>query len=320
MLAQNTDYKLLNGAQAARASQLHTFHLVDQSPWPALMALSVCTTAMGFILSFHRYAHAPYILSIGFFSILYFMFVWWRDVSRESDAYHTSRVQTGLEYGMVLFIVSEAMFFIGFLWTFLHLASQPTISLGTQWPPEGIIPVDWTKRPLVNTALLFTSYFTANLSRYAVDSTFVPSNSAYSDKNAGVALHSFAGNKEEKNKESQSTGTNQHALYLFLTIALGVLFTYYQYLEYIDAPFTISDSAFGSIFFLSTGFHGFHVIVGTLYLVVCLFMTSSLSPLGKTTPSHHLSLKLAVLYWHFVDIVWIFLMVIVYYWGSATLA
>jgi cytochrome c oxidase subunit 3 len=255
---------------------LHPFHLVDASPWPALMALSVLVTALGLIMSFHRYPNALGVLSVGFMLVLYVFFVWWRDVSRESTIYHTNRVQTGIEWGMMLFITSEAAFFFGLLWAFVHLASQPTVSLGTQWPPEGIIPVDWTRRPLLNTALLFTSYFSANLARYAV----------------------------EVNNLSMA------ATQLVITIVLGALFTFYQWLEYTGASFTMSDSAFGSVFYLSTGFHGFHVIVGVLYLTVCLLL------IKQTTPSHSLGVRLAVLYWHFVDIVWIALMVIIYYWGS----
>ena len=255
----------------------HPFHLVSLSPWPFMGSIAVLTTAMGAIMYFHRYENAYLMLSFGFISILYFMFVWWRDVIRESNAhYHTTKVQQGLQMGMILFIVSEAMFFVGFLWAFIHFAAQPSVYLGNEWPPVGIIPVDWTRRPLLNSALLAASYFSANVAKYAMEIN-----------------------------QKKLCGTN-----LVITILLGLLFTFYQYLEYSDSAFTLSDSVFGSTFFIATGFHGFHVIVGVLFLLVCLLT------LKDVTPNHCVGLRLAVLYWHFVDIVWIFLMGIIYYWGS----
>ena len=255
----------------------HPYHLVSLSPWPIMSSIAVLTTAMGAIMYFHRYENAYLMLSFGLLSILYFMFVWWRDVIRESNAhFHTTKVQQGLQMGMILFIVSEAMFFVGFLWAFIHFAAQPAVYLGNEWPPVGIIPVDWTRRPLLNSALLAASYFSANVAKYAMEIN-----------------------------EKKLCSTN-----LIITILLGLLFSYYQYLEYSDSAFTLSDSVFGSTFFIATGFHGFHVIVGVLFLLVCLLT------LKEVTPNHCVGLRLAVLYWHFVDIVWIFLMGIIYYWGS----
>lgn len=257
--------------------QHHPYHLVDMSPWPALTSLGVLVTVFGLILSFHKYPNSKLLLCIGLFTLFYVLYLWWRDLFRESRShYHTTKVQTGLHLGMILFISTEAMFFVGLLWGFIHFASQPSIYLGTQWPPEGIIPVEWNGRPLLNTALLFASYFSANVARYAVEENKL--NLAYTN--------------------------------LVITVFLGLLFTFYQYLEYTSAAFTMSDSVFGSVFYLATGFHGFHVIVGVLFLFVCLLR------LKETTPNHSVGLKLAVLYWHFVDIVWIFLMGIIYYWGS----
>jgi len=257
--------------------QHHPFHLVDASPWPFLTSVGVLVTALGFVLSFHRYQNSTLVLSLGFLIFVYVLFLWWRDVMRESRLhYHTSRVQTGLQLGMVIFITTEAMFFVGLLWAFINAASQPTVYLSNSWPPEGIIPVEWHGRPLLNTALLFASYFSANVARYAL---------------------------EENNHKLASIN-------LTITVFLGLLFTFYQYLEYSTAAFTMSDSVFGSVFYLATGFHGFHVIVGVLFLFVCLIR------LKEFSVNHSVGLKLAVLYWHFVDIVWIFLMGIIYYWGS----
>jgi cytochrome c oxidase subunit 3 len=266
--------------------QTHAFHLVDPSPWPAVTSLGALITALGLVMYFHQYNHGGTVLSFGLFLVVYTVFLWWRDVIRESTVHHTYKVQAGIESGMILFIVTEAMFFFGLLWTFIHLASQPSFYVGTQWPPAGIIPVDWSRRPLLNTALLFTSYFTANMAMYAVE--------------AGSDV-----------KKTPSMLTHAAFVPLSLTVFLGLLFVFYQYLEYSEAAFTISDSAFGSIFYLATGFHGFHVLLGAAFLLVCLVN------LAQTSSSHCLGLRLAVLYWHFVDLVWIFLLGIIYYWGSS---
>nr|YP_009746597.1 cytochrome c oxidase subunit 3 [Jenufa perforata]QII41619.1 cytochrome c oxidase subunit 3 [Jenufa perforata] len=256
----------------------HPFHLVDPSPWPICMSVSVFVMALGLVLSFHGYVESKYILGLGISSVLYMMYVWWRDISRESLLdHHTVKVQSGLQLGMMMFIVTEAMFFFGLLWAFLHAALMPTVQISQTWPPEGIVPVDWTRRPALNSALLATSYFTANLSQYAI-------------------------------QVNQSI--KQCRIYLGLTIILGVLFTFYQYLEYNDACFTMSDSVYGCNFFLATGFHGFHVIVGFLFLTVCFLQ------LNTTTREHSIALQLAVLYWHFVDIVWIAIYGLIYVWGN----
>lgn len=256
----------------------HPYHLVDPSPWPLMTSFSMLCLALGLALYFHKYAAGGTVLVVALMSLTYAASVWWRDVIRESVlGCHTSKVKEGLHLGMILFIVSEAVFFVGLLWAFLHAALMPTVDIGMAWPPVGVVPVDWTRRPSLNTVLLAASYFSANAAKHAMDQ----------------------GQKQAC------------ALNLALTIALGVLFTGYQYLEYSGAAFTFSDSVFGSTFYLSTGFHGFHVIVGFLYLAVCLFTLKSASP-GKST-----ALDLAVLYWHFVDLVWVLIFTLVYVWGGA---
>nr|BBE24820.1 Cytochrome c oxidase subunit 3 [Raphidocelis subcapitata] len=256
----------------------HPFHLVDPSPWPLMTSFSMLCLALGLVLYFHKYAAGGTVLCLALLSLTYAATLWWRDVIRESLlGCHTSKVKEGLHLGMILFIVSEAVFFVGLLWAFLHAALMPTVDVGMAWPPVGVVPVDWTRRPSLNTVLLAASYFSANAAKHAMDQ----------------------GQKQTC------------ALNLFLTIALGVLFTGYQYLEYSGAAFTFSDSVFGSTFYLSTGFHGFHVIVGFLYLAVCLLTLNSAAP-GKST-----ALDLAVLYWHFVDLVWVLIFTLVYVWGGA---
>ena len=256
----------------------HPYHLVDPSPWPVMTSFSMLTLALGLVLYFHKYAAGGTLLCVALATLTYTATLWWRDVMREGVlGCHTSKVKEGLHLGMILFIVSEAVFFVGLLWAFLHAALMPTVSIGMAWPPVGVVPVDWTRRPSLNTVLLAASYFSANAAKHAMDQ----------------------GQKQTC------------ALNLTLTIVLGVLFTFYQYLEYTGAAFTFSDSIFGSTFFLSTGFHGFHVIVGFLYLAVCLLTLNQASP-GKST-----ALDLAVLYWHFVDLVWVLIFTLVYVWGGA---
>ena len=256
----------------------HPYHLVDPSPWPALTSLSVLWMALGLVLYFHKYAGAGTVLLTGLISVAYNASVWWRDVMRESrSGYHTTKVKDGLHLGMVLFILTEAMFFVGLLWAFLHAALMPTVGVGMAWPPVGIVPVDWTRRPTLNTVLLAASYFSANAAKHALDQ----------------------GDRQKC------------ALSLAVTIGLGALFTFYQYLEYSGAAFTFSDSIFGSTFYLSTGFHGFHVVIGFLYLTVCLLTLKDAGP-GRST-----ALDLAVLYWHFVDLVWVLIFTLVYVWGGA---
>lgn len=259
----------------------HPYHLVDPSPWPMLTRLCALWLAVGLVLSFHKYAAASTVYTFAMICLVYSVCLWWRDVMRESrQACHTSKVKQGLKWGMMIFILTEAMFFVGLLWAFLNRALMPTVQIGMAWPPVGIVPVkadSWHARPILNTWLLLASYFSANAAKHALD--------ADDRKRCG--------------------------LYLSITIGLGCLFTFYQYLEYSDAAFTFSDSIFGSTFYLSTGFHGFHVIIGFLYLTVCLFT------LKDATASQSTALDLAVLYWHFVDIVWVFILILVYVWGGA---
>lgn len=268
-------------SSSATSVKTHPYHLVDPSPWPALTSLSALWLAIGLVLYFHKYSAGGTVLLGALLTLVYTVSLWWRDVIRESRYFcHTSKVKKGLQWGMMLFIVTEAMFFVGLLWAFLNAALMPTVQIGMAWPPVGIVPVKadtWHDRPILNTWLLLASYFSANAAKHALDN----------------------GNK-------QACANN-----LILTIGLGAVFRFYQYLEYNEAAFTFSDSIFGSTFYLSTGFHGFHVIVGFLYLTVCLFNLKDASKENST------ALDLAVLYWHFVDIVWVFILVLVYVWGGA---
>lgn len=253
------------------------YHLVAPSPWPALASFGMLSLTIGFVITFHKYSGGLAVLISGLLTLIFVSSSWWRDIYRESaEGCHTNKVKAGLHLGLLFFIVTELMFFVGLLWASMHAALMPTVQIGQAWPPVGIVPVDWTRRPLLNSVVLATSFFSANAVKHALD-----------------------------------TGDNKGArVNLVITILLGLIFVGFQYLEYTDAPFTFSDSAFGSTFFLTTGFHGFHVILGIIYLVVCLFTLNSMGPRNST------AFDLALVYWHMVDVVWIFVFIIVYAWNG----
>jgi cytochrome c oxidase subunit 3 len=220
------------------------------------------------------------ILSLAFVLLFIVMFNWWRDVIRESSyqGWHTFIVQRGLRIGMILFIVSEVLFFFSFFWAFFHSALAPDISLGSVWPPVGIEVLNAFEVPLLNTAILLSSGATITWSHNAII--------------IGERFNTILG--------------------LILTILLGFVFTILQGLEYFEASFTIADSAYGSTFFVATGFHGLHVIIGTSFLAVCLWRIIN----HHLTRNHHNGFEAAIWYWHFVDVVWVFLFTTIYWWGS----
>jgi len=260
----------------------HPYHLVTPSPWPLVTSIAAFAMAVGGTLYMHKVDNGGYTLLIGFFSLLLFMGLWWRDVVREStfEGHHTKQVQQGLRYGMILFIASEVMFFFAFFWAFFHSSISPAIQIGGIWPPLGIETFNPWEVPLLNTAILVTSGITITWCHKAI----------------------VAADRE-------------NALYsLAITIGLGLIFTVIQAYEYITAPFSISDSVYGSVFYMATGFHGFHVIVGTLFLIVCLVRLYKY----HFTRTHHFGFEAAAWYWHFVDVVWLFLFVTIYWWGGST--
>ena len=268
----------------------HDYHLVDPSPWPAVGATGAFGMAAGGIWYLHD---GPiWIFVIGTLVVLYTMFVWWRDVVREAhvDGHHTPVVQLHMRYGMVLFIMSEVMFFVAWFWAYFNGALGPTDEMGGTWPPSGIATFDPWHLPLLNTIILLTSSTTVTWAHHAV---------------------------LENNRRDAVFG-------LSVTVALGLLFTAVQAYEYSQAPFSFGlagdewtgQEIYGSTFFMATGFHGAHVIIGTLFLAVCLARAF----LGHFKPDHHFGLEAAAWYWHFVDVVWIFLFSCVYIWGAGATA
>nr|QJW33594.1 cytochrome c oxidase subunit III [Arge aurora] len=259
-------------------NQNHPFHLVNISPWPILGALSVMITVSGSVKWF--YSSKSMMLTLGIINILLIMIQWWRDIIREStfQGHHTKMVINGLRWGMILFIISEIFFFLSFFWTFFHSSLSPNIDIGGMWPPKGIITFNPFDIPLLNTIILLTSGMTITWSH-----------------------HSLLNNNK-----------NQSYLSMKITIFLGLLFTLLQMYEYYESKFNLSDSIYGSTFFITTGFHGLHVIIGTTFLLINLMRMSSY----QYSMKHHFGFEAASWYWHFVDVIWLFLFISIYWWGN----
>nr|BAM34439.1 cytochrome oxidase subunit 3 [Hemitheconyx taylori] len=260
------------------AHQAHTYHMVDPSPWPLTGAIAALMLTSGLATWFHT--NKPTLMALGLILVTLTAAQWWRDVIREStyQGNHTTLVQKGLRLGMALFIISEVFFFLGFFWAFYHSSLAPTPALGCQWPPNGILPLDPLHIPLLNTTVLLASGVTVTWAHHAIMAGERPS--------AWWAL--------------------------FLTILLGTYFTTLQASEYWAVPFTIADNTYGSTFFVATGFHGLHVIIGTTFLLVCLMRQT----FYHFTKTHHFGFEAVAWYWHFVDVIWLFLYISIYWWGS----
>jgi cytochrome c oxidase subunit 3 len=272
----------------AHAEPHHDYHLVDPSPWPIVGSIAAFITAVGAITWMHHmFAAAPLIFGVGVIGILYMFIGWWRDVTREAnEGDHTLVVQISHRYGMMLFIASEVMFFVAWFWAYFNTALFPADVhqvvrdqfLGGQWPPKGIETFDPWHLPLLNTLILLTSGTTITWAHHAL---------------------------LENDRQGVKWG-------LILTILLGLTFTAVQGYEYSHAAFHYSGHIYGATFFMATGFHGAHVIIGTTFLIVCLIRVY----LGHFTPTQHLGFEFAAWYWHFVDVVWLFLFACIYVWGA----
>jgi cytochrome c oxidase subunit 3 len=205
------------------------------------------------------------------------LYLWWRDVSREStyQGFHRFVVQKGLKLGIILFILSEVLFFRRFFWTFFHRRLVPINEIGLNWPPFNVTPLNPFQVPLLNTCILLRSGVRVTWSHHALINNL---------KSAKLSLE--------------------------VTIFLGVYFTFLQWFEYNDSSFCINDSIFGSTFFVATGFHGLHVIIGSIFLFFSLLRLVK----NHFSQFHHLGYEIAIWYWHFVDVVWLFLFSIIYWW------
>jgi cytochrome c oxidase subunit III len=281
----------------AHAKPHHDYHLVDPSPWPIVGSISTFILAIGAITWMrHSFAAAPFVFALGTIGVLYTMLGWWRDVTREAthQGHHTFVVQISHRYGMILFIASEVMFFVAWFWAYFNVALFPADvhqvgtdligmvqrnqTLGGQWPPKGIETFDPWHLPLLNTLILLTSGTTVTWAHHAL---------------------------LENDRDGLKWG-------LILTVVLGLAFTGVQAYEYSHAAFSFGGNVYGATFFMATGFHGAHVIIGTTFLIVCLIRAN----IGHFTPTQHLGFEFAAWYWHFVDVVWLFLFACIYVWGA----
>jgi cytochrome c oxidase subunit 3 len=253
----------------------HTYHLVDPSPWPLMAAFGGFMLTSGGVLYMHKFKGVLSLFSTGLLLIFFIMYVWWRDVIREStfEDMHTVAVQKGLRLGMILFIISEVMFFFAFFWAFFHSSIAPVYNIGGVWPPKAIITISAYTIPLTNTFILLTSGAIVTWAHHAL-----------------------------------LAKAKRHNL-VALILTLAILFTSFQGFEYINAPFNISDGIYGSCFYMVTGFHGFHVFfVGTIALLISFIR----SILNHFTDNHHFGFE-SVWYWHFVYVVWLFLFINIYW-------
>jgi cytochrome c oxidase subunit 3 len=250
-------------------NKFNSFHLVTVRPWPFFVSnLALCLTS-SLVVLFNYKTKILFMISLSFMILL--IYYWWRDIHRESriQGSHTKIVINGLKIGIVLFIISEIFFFISFFWRMFHSCISPSIEIGQNWPPISITFFNPIRVPLLNTIILLSSGISITWSH-----------------------HEILNNNFKNSKVS-----------LVLTIFLGVVFTIFQLLEYLEAPFCISDSCFGSVFFLTTGFHGLHVIFGSLFIFVSFIRFNKLI----NSKNHIVGFELAAWYWHFVDVVWLFL-------------
>jgi cytochrome c oxidase subunit 3 len=274
----------------------HEYHILPPSIWPLVGSFSALTMFGGLVMWMNEAPYGSLVWGLGMLGVLFTFYSWWVDVIAEAHAGdHTPVVSLHLRYGMILFIASEVMFFVGWFWAWFDfslfpvplevvegattsLFGQPGADTIAQWPPKGLEVLDAMKLPLLNTLILLCSGTTVTWAHHAL-------------------IHN--------DRDSLKKG-------LWLTIILGVLFTSLQAIEYAEAPFAFAGINYGTTFFMATGFHGFHVLVGTIFLAICLMRVYK----GHFTPQQHFGFEAAAWYWHFVDVVWLFLFAVIYVWGG----
>ena len=255
---------------------LQPFHLVTLRPWPILISFNLFNIIVRIVYWFHFLVKLFFFFN--FFFLLFCLYQWWRDVIREStiQGYHNNLVIEGLKLGIILFIISELLFFIRFFWCYFHVFLGSSVDVGNIWPPKGIKSFNPYFIPLLNTIILLSSGVTVTISHNL------------------ILINNYKCSK-----------------FLLITCLLGLIFTLFQLYEYIDAIFCLSDSVYGSIFFMGTGFHGFHVIIGSLFLFINYLRINS-----DFSIIHHFGFEASAWYWHFVDVVWLYLFLVIYYWSS----
>nr|ALO64844.1 cytochrome c oxidase subunit III [Andrena flavipes]UPX88738.1 cytochrome c oxidase subunit III [Andrena flavipes] len=255
----------------------HPFHMVTISPWPMLTSINIMNMMLSMVSL--MYLKMTTLLMLSTLTLILCLYQWWRDVVREStfQGFHTLTVTKLIKMSMILFIISELMFFVAFFWTYFHSSITPSIEIGMTWPPTSIKQINPYNIPLLNSIVLVSSGITITCAHYAI--------------------------LAEDMWEAKYS--------LFLTILLGMYFTFLQILEYFEATFCFNDSIYGSIFFMTTGFHGSHVNIGLMFLTTCFIRLSK----DHFSKMHHLHFETASWYWHFVDIIWLFLYITIYWWN-----
>lgn len=256
----------------------HSYHLVEVSPWPITTGISVLSLLLGNVMLFNNKEYGLELIIVSILSIIYSTYYWFKDIIIEGTyrGEHTKKVERGLNIGFMLFVISEVCVFFGLFFAYFYNSLVPTIEVGGIWPPLGIVTLDYKALPLFNTLILLSSGFSI------------------------IACHNYILNRNY----------NKSIFYLLLTIILGLAFIYFQYIEYYSSAFTIADSVYGSSFFILTGCHGLHIIIGTTFLLLTLIRFSHF------TNHHHVQFTSAAIYWHFLDVVWLALYFILYCWGS----
>ncbi len=260
----------------------HDYHILQPSILPFIGAVSGFIMLFGAVLWMQGMTWIMF--AMGFVGVLYVMFAWWMEVVKESQVGdHTPVVRIGLRYGFIMFIMSEVMFFAAWFWAFFKNAMYPmgpeSPAVDGVWPPVGIETFDPWHLPLINTLILLCSGAAATWAHHAI--------------------------AHENNRKDMANG-------LIIAVLLGILFTAFQAYEYSHAAFGFSGNIYGATFFMATGFHGLHVIIGTIFLFVCYLRVRA----GHFTPEKHVGFEAAAWYWHFVDVVWLFLFAAIYIWGS----
>ncbi|MBN8511853.1 MAG: cytochrome c oxidase subunit 3 [Rickettsiales bacterium] len=269
------------------SKQQHPFHLVELSHWPIVTAFSLLVLASGMILFMHNYPLGKEVLGAGVVAVVFCAFNWWSKIIDEGRVghHHSDQVRHGLRIGMALFILSEVMFFFAFFFSYFSVSLFPAgildgvwvVAKGV-WPPAGIKTFDPWDIPFINTLILLLSGTTVTWAHHAI-------------------MH---------NQQKDSITA------LGITVLLGVSFTLLQAYEYHHAAFKFTDGVYAANFFMATGFHGAHVIIGTIFLTVCYFRARK----GHFVAGQgHLGFEFAAWYWHFVDVVWLFLFTFVYVLG-----
>jgi cytochrome c oxidase subunit III len=262
----------------------HPFHLVNPSPWPLVASIVAGLTAFGMVMFMHpaefKGVGAKLVIP-AFLGILAVMWVWWRDVIKEAvvEKAHSPETKIGFRWGMSMFIASEVMFFFAFFLAFFLSALNPAEAIGGVWPPKGTVTVETFGLPFLMTMILLLSGCTVTWAHHAI----------------------IEGNNKDAVKA------------LAITVGLGIIFTIIQLFEYHHAEFAFKANVYSGAFYMATGFHGFHVLVGTIFLFVCMLRAKK----GHFTPESHFGFEAAAWYWHFVDVVWLFLFAAIYWWGNA---